>query len=571
MRAAALLLAAASAAFALAAAAAPLPVEPPPGTTPALRQVPVPALGNLEEADRRQLEEVRVALDALAAGEGVPAERLARAYGEMGSLYLLYDLPEAAEPALANAAALAPEELAWHYYLGVLHQRDGRLEEARRHLARAAELRPEDLPARLRLGQAELDADLPEAAAATFRAALELDPESAAAHVGLGEIAYREGRLEEAIERYERALALQPRADSIHHRLGLAYRQAGDLERAKEHLAQNRGEPVRFADPLVDGLADRLQGASIHLKRGNRALEEGQVELAIALYGTAAERAPDDPTIHYNLGLALARAGRREEALERFRRAVELDPEYRDAHYNLATALGEAGRWQEAAEHFERAWRIDPLDASARLDWALALERAGDAAAALRELAALGESLAGQATPLAGRVHAALAAALGRAGRLEEAAAQYAAAARLDPDDPGLRFGQGMALILGGRHGEARAALEAALPEVGDDLPLAHLLARLLATAPDPAVRDGARALELAGRVMEEAPSRDHAETLAMALAEAGDFQRAAEWQRRVLRRAEEQGAPAPALETIRARLARYERGEPERSPWEGS
>lgn len=564
MRAAALLLAAAWAVLAPAAAAGQLPAQP-------LAEVPVPALGNLEEADRRQLEEARAALDALAAEVGTPPERLARAYGEMGSLYLLYDLPESAEPALANAAALAPDELAWHYYLGVLHQRDGRLDEAREHLARAAELRPEDLATRLRLGQAELDSDLPEAAAATFRAALELDPESAAAHVGLGEIAYREGRIEEAVERFERALALQPRADSIHHRLGLAYRRAGDLERAKEHLARNRGEPVRFADPLVDGLAGHLQGASIHVKRGNRAMEEGQVELAIELYGTAAERAPDDPTIHYNLGAALARAGRREEAVERFRQAVELDPEYRDAHYNLATALGEAGRWEEAARHFERAWRIDPLDASARLDWARALERAGDAAGALRELAALAESLAGQASPLAGRAHAELGAALGRAGRLPEAAAAYGAAARFDPADPDLRFGQAMALILAGSHREAREALEAALPEVGDDLPLVHLLARLLATAPDPAVRDGARALELAGRVMEAAPSRHHAETLAMALAEAGDFQRAAEWQRRVLRRAQEQGAPEPALEAIRARLARYERGEPERSPWEGS
>lgn len=571
MRAAPLLLTAAWAALAPAVAAGQPPAGPPAGAGAALREVPRPAVGNLEEADRRQLEEARAALDALAADEGVPPERLARAYGEMGSLYLLYDLPESAEPALANAAALAPDEFAWRYYLGVLHQRDGRLEEARRHLARAAELRPEDLPTRLRLGQAELDADLPAAAAVTFRTALELDPESAAAHVGLGEIAHREGRLEEAVERYERALALQPRADSIHHRLGLAYRQAGDLERAREHLAKNRGEPVRFSDPLVDGLVGRLQGASIHLKRGNRAMEEGRVELAIELYGTAAERAPDDPTIHYNLGLALARAGRREEAVERFRRAVELDPEYRDAHYNLAAALGEAGRWDEAARHFERAWRIDPLDASARLDWALALERAGDAAGALRELAALAESPAGRGTPLAGRVHAALGAALGRAGRLPEAAAAYGTAARLDPADPGLRFGQAMALVLAGSHREARAALEAALPEVGDDLPLVHLLARLLATAPDPAVRDGARALELAGRVMEAAPSRDHAETLAMALAEAGEFQRAAEWQRRVLRRAQDQGAPAPALDAIRARLARYERGEPERSPWEGT
>jgi hypothetical protein len=81
-------------------------------------------------------------------------------------------------------------------------------------------------------------------------------------------------------------------------------------------------------------------------------------------------------------------------------------------------------------------------------------------------------------------------------------------------------------------------------------------------------VRDGARALALAGQVFEASPNLDHAETLAMAYAEIGNLQEAVAWQRRVLTRAESQGRPAPMLEAIRARLARYERGEPERSPW---
>jgi hypothetical protein len=136
-----------------------------------------------------------------------------------------------------------------------------------------------------------------------------------------------------------------------------------------------------------------------------------------------------------------------------------------------------------------------------------------------------------------------------------------------------------MALILGGRHEDARRALESALSDgagagggggLGGDaaLPLAHLLARLLATAPDPEVRDGARALALAGQVFEASPNLDHAETLAMAYAETGNLQEAVAWQRRVLTRAESQGRPAPMLEAIRTRLTRYERGEPERSPW---
>lgn len=572
-----------------------------------LAPVPLPAVSVFEEPDRRQLEAARADLDALLASPDASDDALARAFGELGRLYLLYDLVDPAEAALANAASLAPEEHAWQYYLGVVHQREGRLDEARERLARAAELRPRDLATRLHLGQAALDDGLLEAAGETFEAALALDRESAAALVGLGRIAYEGGRLDEAIERFERALALQPEADSIHHLLGLAYRKAGDLERAREHLAANRGTQVRFPDPLVDGLSALLKGASIHFKRGNRALEEGRLDLALAEYGRAAEAAPRDPLVRYNLGLTLARAGRRQEAIESFERAVELDPGYRDAHYNLAAALTEEGRWQEAAAHYERAWRIDPLDHAAHLDWAVALERAGRTAAAERELEALLHALAGRETPVAGRAHLrlaalleargehppaldhfraaaaalpeekearlALAAALGRARRFAEAAAEYAEAARLDPADSGARFGQAMALVLGGRHGEARAALEAALAgrQAAEAVPLAHLLARLLASAPDPAVRDGARAVALAREVFQAAPSAEHAETLAMAFAEAGDFAQAVEWQRRVVARAESAAAPPEILEAMRRRLARYQRGEPERSPWEGS
>jgi tetratricopeptide (TPR) repeat protein len=587
-----------------------------------LLEVPRPALETLEEADRRQLEADRAALDRILADESSSEELVARAYGEIGTVYFLYDFAQPAEAALVNASALAPEEHDWHYYLGVLYSRDGRNGEARERLERAAELRPDHLPTYIHLGRVELDGGRLEAAEESFRAALAIDPESAAAEVGLGEIAQARGETAEAIERYRRALELQPRADSIHHRLGLAYRSAGDLPKAKEHLALNRGEPVRFEDPLVDGLTALLKTSAIHLARGNQAMMDGDAERAVAEYSRALERDPDDALVHYNLGMALIRAERREEALARLEHAVELDPDYRDAHYNLAIARAEDGRWAEAAEHFERAWRIDPLDQAARLDWALALEHSGDAQGAVRELTGLIEALAGKVSPVAGGAHlrlaallegrggpgsdggeevlghyrravellpdsaearAALAAALARTGRLDDAAAEYAAAVALDPAAPSLRFGQAMALILGGRHGDARSALESALadgsdgaagadggggPEGDAALPLAHLLARLLATAPDPSVRDGARALALAGQVFEASPNLDHAETLAMAYAEVGNLEEAVAWQRRVLTRAESQGRPAPMLEAMRARLARYERGEPERSPW---
>ena len=477
-----------------------------------LQEVPTPALGNLEPAEREQLEETRAALDGLLAEESTEPAVLARAFGGVGRLYLLYDLVEAAAPALANAVALTPDEHAWTYYLGVVDQREGRLDAARERFARAVALAPDDLPSRLRLAEVELDAGRLDAAEAAYRAALERSEAAsasrsmrAAAEVGLGRIAYERGDTGAAIERFERALTLQPAADSIHHRLGLAHRKAGDLEVAREHLARNRSTPVSYPDPLIDGLTGLLRGASIRFKSGNQAMAEGRFDDAIAEYGRAAEVAPEDPLIHYNLGLARTRAGLRAEAIGSFERALELDPGYRDAHYNLAVALAEARRWEGAAEHFERAWRIDPLDDGA-------LKAANEA-----------------------------------------------------------RYAQVMEMLRRGETAAARRVLEERTADRPflEVYPLIHLLARILATAPEDAVRDGARAVELATRALEASVNVDYAETLAMSYAEVGDFPQAMRWQRRVLDRARQQGFSPERVARIAARLERYGRSEPVRAPWE--
>lgn len=586
-----------------AAGASPAPPEAAPTPSrPALAPVPRPPIDNLEPEDREQLGEERSELDRLISGGKASDAELAAAYGRVGSLYLLYDLAEAAEPALADARTLAPDEPSWAYYLGVLYQRDGRLEQAEANLSRALELRPDDLPTLIRLGQVRLARGELDAAGESFRAALALEPRSAAALEGLGTVAFREKRPREAVERFEKALAIQPQADALQHQLGLAYRDAGDLAAAKEHLALNHGHAVRFVDPLMERLAGLLKGAAIHLKRGNNALQKGLLDVAIREYRQAVEIAPDDPQNQYNLGFALIRAGRRDEAVGYFEKAIELDPGYRNAHYNLAAALAEEGRWAEAARHYGEAVRIDPLDHAAHLKWAQALLQAGEPGRAAEELQTLlpelrqdESSLAGEAEIELARVreregdeagavehyhraaalapgsrtaHDELAKLLGREGRFSEAAGELSRVVELAPDDVDPRFGRAMALILGGDYVGARNALEADLAALPGNLVLSHLLARLLATAPDPAARDGARAVTLAEDAFRREPGLEHAETVAMAYAEAGRFADAVAWQRRVLGQVEPRGRPE-VIERNRRWLAHYERGEPVRSPWD--
>ena len=71
----------------------------------------------------------------------------------------------------------------------------------------------------------------------------------------------------------------------------------------------------------------------------------------------------------------------------------------------------------------------------------------------------------------------------------------------------------------------------------------------------------------MAEAVFQADSTLEHAETLAMALAEMGRFDEAIELQTRVVTESERRGQSAVASRASR-RLESYQRGEPYRSPW---
>jgi tetratricopeptide (TPR) repeat protein len=586
-----------------AAARAEAPAAPARG---ALAPLPEPGaeVEALTPADQEQLREQRAHLDDLLAGAGVADDELALAYGTLGQLYFAFDFLEVATIAFENAAALQPQAFPWRYYLATLHTAQGALDAAEADLERALEIAPEDLAALVRLGRVRLDRGDVAGAETAFSAALGLDPESAAAHHGMGRVRLAQDRVEVAIAELERALALQAEATSIHHVLGLAYRKQGDLERAKEHLALNRSDPVLFPDPLIAVLDRFLHGSRFRLKAGNDAMAKGDVATAVGHYRQAVEADPDDALAHYNLGFALARQGEEESARNEFRRAIEIDPSFRNAHFNLAASFAREQHWDEAVTQYREALKIDPQDLSAHLELAAALAASDRREEAGRELRSVLETAPEYETAIKARAsiqlgrlaeldrrlpeaiehfrraveldpgsitgHRVLARFLARNGRLEEAAAELDRVIELAPDDLEARFGRATALMLDGRDAAARQALESDLAAFRDALPLAHALARLLAASADPEVRDGPRALELALAVHRQQGTLDHAETVAMAYAETGDFAQAVEWEGKVVEQAESAGQADLARAAAR-RLESYQRGEPVRSPWLGN
>lgn len=150
-----------------------------------------------------------------------------------------------------------------------------------------------------------------------------------------------------------------------------------------------------------------------------------------------------------------------------------------------------------------------------------------------------------------------LASLLATSGRFAEAGPVFAAVVARDPTNGAARRGEVTALLLQSRYAEARKKLEEGLQALPQDGQLAHTLARLLATAPIDEVRDGELALALATRVWEIKKVYETGETVAMALAEAGRFERAVEFQRGLVEQAEAAGEEA-RLEGLRQRLLKY-------------
>jgi Flp pilus assembly protein TadD len=71
---------------------------------------------------------------------------------------------------------------------------------------------------------------------------------------------------------------------------------------------------------------------------------------------------PDDPEVHYWLGVCQRELGRPVEAINHLLRTVELDDAHRLAHIGLATLFDDQSRQVEALPHMQRAVELEPGD-----------------------------------------------------------------------------------------------------------------------------------------------------------------------------------------------------------------
>jgi tetratricopeptide (TPR) repeat protein len=502
-----------------------------------LVEIPQPELAGVDQPVQEQVRAAQATLTATlnrsnsSSSSSSRAAEKATAFGSMGEIYQAYSFDEAALACYENASRLQPQSFRWFYYAGYLHQQSSDIESALREYQRAVTLQPGNAVTMLRLGNLELTANHLDSARAWFAKALaQRKSPTAAALMGLGKVALIEQKYPEALRYFQDALAREPQATSIHYPLAMTYRGLGDLHQMQEHM-QARGdlEPT-IEDPLLDDIRVLKQGKVGLLERGSAAIHEKRFADAIASYRQMISLYPSDPIAHMYLGVALAKAGKSSEALEHYARAEQLAPNNAPIQYNMGILLIDSGKEEDAIAHFREAIRLDP----------------GLAAS-----------------------HFQLANLLMRDKKNEEAGREYGIAATLEPQNGFARLMQAMAAVHSGAYAQARSQLEEASLALPRDPHIANALARLLAAAPDPAVRDERRALQIVESLVrsEQGDGFEEGLTLAMALAAAGQFREAAETQRAIIQQLEE-SRKFHLARLLRQNLDLYEHQKPCRKPW---
>jgi Flp pilus assembly protein TadD len=224
------------------------------------------------------------------------------------------------------------------------------------------------------------------------------------------------------------------------------------------------------------------------------------------------------------LGLVPLQQGRPEEAIVQFREALRIHSAYSDAHDNLGIALAQLGRTDEAIAQYREGLVFNPADANARDNLGLALVQQG---------------------------------------RAQEAIAQYRESLRINPANANTHYNLGVALFQQGQAAEAISQIGEALSLQPANPVIQNKLAWTLATAPQPSLRDGARAVQLATQASQSSGGNPIVlRTLAAAYAQAGQFPDAVQTAQRALQLAQAR-ADTTLAAALRREIALYEARRP--------
>ena len=355
-------------------------------------------------------------------------------------------------------------------------------------------------------------------AQAKFEQALEKDPNFLVAIMNIARKSTLQGDAEAAARAYERVLQRDPK--HLGALLGMAAlaKAGGDAAATEQWLLRaNESNPKALQPMLIlaehylraneglkamtalSGLAPEQaeHPAALRLK-GMAQLQSGDYPSAVFTFSTLTERQPELLEGWFQLARAQVAGGDPDAARDSFRRAIELDPEHKVplVWIGLAELELRENRYDQALEQAKQIKTYFPDNVYGYDIEAAAYRGKGDIEASL---AATEAGLAVERTSRRVRIFANALTAAGKADKgikvLNDWLAEHS-------DDGSAWANLGMLQQQAGRAGEAIAAYEQAISKVEVNPVILNNMAWLYLE------RDGKRALELATRAYELAPSR---------------------------------------------------------------
>ena len=231
-----------------------------------------------------------------------------------------------------------------------------------------------------------------------------------------------------------------------------------------------------------------------------------------------------EATLHFQHGIQRETLGDMTRAIGHYQESLRIRTGFALAHRNLGRLLAKRGDWSDALPHFENYARISPQDAAGQHALAICHQQLGNN---------------------------------------EIARTQFEKTIRIDPGHVQSLDALGSIHLLAGDAAEAVRYFQSVLELAPDRSFARNNLAWILATCPNPEIRDGEKALLLATQLVENEGGEKPAflDTLSAAQAECGHFKEAIATARRgaQLARNAEQAALASQMEQ---RITLYQRGE---------
>jgi len=231
-----------------------------------------------------------------------------------------------------------------HNNLGMVYQKQGKIEKASDEFKKAIEINPEYLLAHQNLGLYYYYSDQGSSAIQEFKKTIDIDPDHADAYNNLGLVYLNLDQIDKAQDYFLTAIAKKPKMIQAHYNLAECYIVKEQYDKSIDELLVS----INFHPQYYEAMNRVAQVYEM----------VGREDLAVYWYKRAVSVKGDYSPAHNNLGNILARRGALREAIDEYQLALQGDPEFVDSLVNLGNAFWLLKQENRAVPYFRRAMEL---------------------------------------------------------------------------------------------------------------------------------------------------------------------------------------------------------------------